>query len=222
LEKITSDVSPAIQYLIGEELLQFVNQWSLIRNVKLNPHLMDEIRWKWTSNGECTTASAYKIQFQGSHAPFQVGRLWKASVEPKVKVFSLTAMHQKILTADNLASRGMQHNPLCPLCNAFPEDARHLLINCEFAKEVLRLMWNWCHFQGSPSTCPNGQDPASWIAANAARADPANARRATGSLLYCWWNLWKERNKRIFDSKHRSEFQVAFAAKEEFELYLLA
>jgi hypothetical protein len=138
------------------------------------------------------------------------------------KVFCWTAMQQKILTADNLASRGMQHNPLCPLCNAFPEDARHLLINYELAKEVLRLMWNWCHFQGSPSTCPNDQDPASWIAANAARADPANARRATGSLVYCWWNLWKERNKRIFDYKHCSEFQVAFAAKEEFELYLLA
>jgi hypothetical protein len=68
---------------IREELLQFVNLWSLIRNVKLNPHLKDEIRWKWTSNGEYTMASAYKIQFQGSHALFQVDRLWKASVEPK-------------------------------------------------------------------------------------------------------------------------------------------
>jgi hypothetical protein len=50
-------------------------------------------------------ASAYKIQFQGSHMPFQIGTLWTARVEPKVKTFVWTAMHKKILTADNLAAR---------------------------------------------------------------------------------------------------------------------
>jgi hypothetical protein len=34
--------------------------------------------------------------------------------------------------------------------------------------------------------------------------------------------LWKERNRQIFDSIQRSEFQVAFTAKEEFELFLFA
>jgi hypothetical protein len=79
-------------------------------------------------------SSAYAVQFQGSHPPFQSKRLWKARTEPKVKIFGWTTMHQEILTADNLGIRGMQHNPLCPLCNAEPENVKHLLINCVFTK----------------------------------------------------------------------------------------
>jgi hypothetical protein len=58
--------------------------------------------------------SAYQIQFSGSHPPFQMGKFWKGKTKPKIKVFGWIALHQKIVTADNLASRGMQHNPLCP------------------------------------------------------------------------------------------------------------
>jgi hypothetical protein len=47
----------------------------MLRNVSLNPLAKDEIRWKWMPNGEYTAASAYEIQFQGSHAPFEVGKL---------------------------------------------------------------------------------------------------------------------------------------------------
>jgi hypothetical protein len=72
-----------------------------------------------------------------------VGKLWITKTEPNVKVFGWTAMHQKILTADNLEARGMQHSPICPLCNQTPEDARHLLINCPFTREVLHLLWSW-------------------------------------------------------------------------------
>jgi hypothetical protein len=43
-----------------------------------------------------------------------------------------------VMTADNLAARGMQHNNACPLCQQATEDARHLLINCPFSREVLR------------------------------------------------------------------------------------
>jgi hypothetical protein len=205
-----------------EQLLQFVNLWTMLRHVCLNPLAKDGIRWKWTLNGEYTAASAYKIQFQGSHAPFQVGKLWKARVEPKVKVFGWTAMHQRILTADNLASRGLQHDPSCPLCNSSPEDARHLLINCNFAREVLRLLWPWFDFQGSPTICSMSSDLASWLAANAAMAQPANVRLATEILLYSWRNVWKERNRRVFDSTQRSVFLVACAVKEEVGMFLRA
>jgi hypothetical protein len=53
----------------------------MLRNITLSPGVNDEIKWKWTSNDEYSAASAYKIQFQGSHTPFQIGKLWKARVE---------------------------------------------------------------------------------------------------------------------------------------------
>jgi hypothetical protein len=44
-------------------------------------------------------------------------------------------------------------------------------------------------------------------------------RLAMGILLYAWWNIWKEWNRRIFQSAQQSEFLVACAAKEEIEQY---
>jgi hypothetical protein len=130
----------------------------------------DKIMWKWSPNGEYTARSAYQIQFNGSHPPFQVGKLWKAKTESKVKVFGWTTLHQKILTVDNLTSRGIQHNPLCPLFHLYPEDARHLLINCSYTREVLRLIWSWLHLGGAPSFCLQDQDLADWLPSNASKA----------------------------------------------------
>jgi hypothetical protein len=49
-------------------------------------------------------------------------------------------MHKRILTADNQAARGIQHNPTCPLCGNYPEDTEHLLFGCSFSKKVLKLI----------------------------------------------------------------------------------
>jgi hypothetical protein len=100
----------------SEELHEYIKLWDRLRNINLNGMQKDLIVWKWTPEGSYATASAYNMQFQGSYAPFRVGKLWTMKVEPKVKFFGWTAMHQKIMTADNLAARGMQHNNACPLC----------------------------------------------------------------------------------------------------------
>jgi hypothetical protein len=128
-------------------------------------------------------------------------------------------MHKKNLTTDNLASRGMQHNLLCPLCGSHPEDTDHLLIQCPFAKEVIGLLWSWFQLQGTPTSRLSQMDLASCLVANAARANTGDLQLAIVILLYVWWNVWKEQNRWIFDSTQRSEFQVANAAKEEVDLY---
>jgi hypothetical protein len=53
----------------------------------------DEILWKWMLNRDYSASSTYKIQFQGSHPPFQTKKLWKARAKPKVKNFGWTLMH---------------------------------------------------------------------------------------------------------------------------------
>jgi hypothetical protein len=177
----------------------------------------DLLVWKWMAVGSYSTASTYKMQFQGSYTPFRVGKLWKAKVEPKVIFFGWSAMHQKIMTSDNLAARGLPHNSACALCHQGTEDTRHLLINCSISREVLRLLWSWFAMQGSPTLCSQDQDLADWLCFNARRANPACSKEATRILLYHWWNVWKERNNRVFQAVQRSEFQVATLAKEEID-----
>jgi hypothetical protein len=75
------------------ELREFINLWQLLRGVTLNMDEKDEIIWKWTPNEDYSTSSSYKVQFQGSHPPFQIKKLWKARAESKVKNFGWTSMH---------------------------------------------------------------------------------------------------------------------------------
>jgi hypothetical protein len=102
-------------------------------------------------------------------------------MEPKVKFFAWTAMHEKILTTDNLATREMQHNPICPLCRNQPETAQHLLSVCSFTKEVLQMTWSWYFFfAGSPPHGPHVDGVASWLTANAAESQRATTMNSGG------------------------------------------
>jgi hypothetical protein len=146
-----------------EELLEFINLWVLLMNVNLNEEEHDSIGWKWTASGDYSATSAYKIQFQGSHNLFKIGHLWKAKVEPKVKVFGWTTMHQKLPTPNILAARGMQATQVCALCNSNSKDAHHLLIDCTFSRQVIHHIWAWQNFEGNPPQVPPEQGAATWL-----------------------------------------------------------
>lgn len=47
----------------------------------------DEILWRWMTNGQNTAASVYDCQFKGSMVYFPTADVWKASTEPKCKLF---------------------------------------------------------------------------------------------------------------------------------------
>jgi hypothetical protein len=47
-------------------------------------------------------------------------------------------------------------------------------------------------------------------------------RKFDGLILYFWWNIRKERNRRTFQNKSLQPREVAFLCKEEFDQYLLA
>jgi hypothetical protein len=67
--------------LIAEELQEFIKLWQLPREIILNQEEKDETLWKWTPNGDYTASPAYKVQFKGSHPPFQTAKLWNARAE---------------------------------------------------------------------------------------------------------------------------------------------
>ena len=76
-----------------EEVSEFVNLWEAIKDTQLIDNVEDDILW--TENGEYTTKSAYKIQFQGTLFKLKIMPIWKARTEPKCRFFAWTLIHKK-------------------------------------------------------------------------------------------------------------------------------
>lgn len=56
--------------------------------------------------------------------------------EEKVRFFTWLLLQDRLWTADRLQRRGWTHDDKCCLCDQDLESAKHLFLECPFAKEV--------------------------------------------------------------------------------------
>jgi hypothetical protein len=56
---------------------------------------------------------------------------------------------------------------------------------------------------------------ANWWEDVASMIPKQERRTFNGALIYIVWNIWKERNRRIFENEHQTAEQVAYLAKED-------
>jgi hypothetical protein len=204
-----------------EELYQFVLLWGKLQNVVLDPEVQDAISWRWTVDGEYTAQSAYKIQFEGSRRKPVMMQIWKAKTEPKCKVFAWLLLHQKVLTANNLAKRGWPHDPICKLCRIENETPQHLCKDCPYTQEVWKVITSWLNLQDFSDMDEHLSINRWW---QLVRRKVAQTHRTLfdGVVIFFWWNIWKERNRRTFENKQLSVTDVAFRLKEQIDQHRIA
>jgi len=200
-------------------MANFISLWDLVQNVQLTNE-QDAIRWKWTAHGEYTTKSAYNIQFTGSLSPFGSSSIWKAEAEGKHKFFAWLLVQSKLLTADNLNKRHWPCDPVCSLCSQEQETAEHLILHCCFAKEVWQLMSTWS--QGLVQQPRAGLSIAEWWQQELAGLPKKLRRTKAATMMYAEWNIWKERNRCIFEHKSTDAVSVLQEAKTEIAVRKLA
>jgi hypothetical protein len=109
-----------------EQLEEFTMLFMALSSITLNDD-DDTITWKWTANGKYTTSSAYDCQFIGAMTPFSADDAWRAISEPKCQFFAWLGLHNKVLTADNMAKKYWNCDPYCSLCFCKNETTSHLL-----------------------------------------------------------------------------------------------
>jgi hypothetical protein len=201
-----------------QEVTEFVALWELTREVTLDNSREDSIRWRWTVDGEYTTKSAYRIQFEGTFSKMKIMPIWKAKAEPKCRFFAWTLLHKKILTANNLSKRNWQHDPICKLCGIEHETPTHLCKDCPFTKEVWELVKQWFGMSILSAIGISGSLQKFWCKCRMKFEKPQR-RKFDGIMIYFWWNIWKERNRRTFQQKTLQPRQVALLCKEDIQQY---
>jgi hypothetical protein len=200
-----------------EHLSQFIDLWTLISNINLVPEQDDDIVWKLTPDGQYSLKSAYELQFMGATLSSMDKTVWKAWAPPKVKFFAWLANQNRIWTADRLTKRGWPNCGLCPLCKQCTETIDHLLVHCRYTTRLWGLIKVWMGL--------NDLQPAQWANLDMAAwwSMMAGGRKAMASLtLLVSWEVWNERNARVFRAKNAPPQVVFDNIKKEGRLWIIA
>jgi hypothetical protein len=138
----------------------------------------------------------------------------KRELSQNVVFFAWTMLRNRILTADNLQKRGWPCNLICCLCNLSQESMPHLGKDCPFSIEVWNMILSWANlsFLSSVSNLGSLYD---WWKRLRNRCCKESKKIFDGLIISFWWNIWLERNNRIFQRLQRSAIQVTQLVKDQ-------
>nr|AAM08521.1 Putative retroelement [Oryza sativa Japonica Group]AAP51826.1 retrotransposon protein, putative, LINE subclass [Oryza sativa Japonica Group] len=173
---------------------------------QLSPGVRDRLVWCWTSDQRYSARSAYQAFFFGQHSFACADLLWHAKGPAKCKFFLWFAFQRRCWTADLLLKRGLDSHSASPFCGQELETANHILLDCIFARQVwLRVLspLGWTTLSPPRGSCLQDWWPSSRVGL------PGHLRASFDSMvLLVSWQLWKERNSRVFDSALSSVSEV--------------
>jgi ribonuclease HI len=126
------------------------------------------------------------------------GKIWNLKHWPKITLFLWLVLHSSILTWDNLLKRGFTGPSICTLCGKAEETMNHLLNTCHYTAQV------WDQVAIIMRTSDRLRDSVIETLINW-RDQPFSSPylNRVWQLLpgFVLWQVWKERNNRIFRNK---------------------
>ena len=165
------------------------------------------IRWGYSNRGTFSIKEAFQIQQSGEgyHQEEKWKKIWHHHFWPKIASFCWLLLRHRVLTWDNLLKRGMNGPSCCVLCFSAPETLDHLLEACGFASELWdrgeQRFKRWARVRGNPSETITIWPPKIFKNAILNRL----WELFPGFLV---WEIWKERNRHIFEGKSRPPDKV--------------
>jgi hypothetical protein len=213
-----------ISNLVGISTVTEMEEFTLLFMALSSVTLTDQpnsISWKWIQDGNYTVASAYECQFHGSFVKFPAMYIWKALAEPKSKFFTWLVLHDRVLTAENMAKKKWPCNPICSLCYCMNETTSHLLTECNYTEAAWNLVASKFALQDYNSLRYAG-GPTEWVNQIRRSGSKEEKRKKMGVLSTFWWMIWKERNNRIFQNKEASTQSLALKIQETILFHLVA
>ncbi|XP_059066340.1 uncharacterized protein LOC131061549 [Cryptomeria japonica] len=168
----------------------------------------DVLAWSPNPKGTYTVSSGYQALLSQQFASGEVHwwkRVWNNFSWPKCNCFSWTLAWNRCLTWDNIQKRGFAGPSRCVLCGGGEEDSPHLFFRCPFTLQLWHFWWDawksqcfhasslaefWMRLGRPPSSAPFLQEV--WYA----------------GPIFLLWQVWLERNRRIFRGEQLGIQQV--------------
>jgi hypothetical protein len=109
---------------------------------------------------------------------------------------------------------------ICSLCTDAFEDTNHLAKECSFTNLVWDQVGGWLDLNQAPNQSQH-LCILDWWEKIASLMQGERKKKLIGALLVTWWQVWLERNRRVFQQSYLSATQVAFLVKENIDLIQL-
>jgi hypothetical protein len=165
------------------------------------------------------TKSAYKMQFEGHIISTMPDMVWRPWAPPKCKLFAWLIIQNRVWTADRLQKRGWPSCVLCKLCNQVQESADHLLYKCRFTTRIWIELKEWLDLHDvDPRAWHNRRTVKEWWTKSILQR--GHSRKAMASLaMLVSWEIWKERNARVFQNSATTSFMLIAKIKDEMAMW---
>lgn len=193
----------------------------LLHNVSLQVDRVDKWLWRLETSSVYSVRSAYKLLSASTHVDQVVpaSSLWHKNVPLKVVIFAWRLFRDRLPTKDNLFRRHVitfDAQNCAGECGEM-ETSSHLFLHCDFFRSVWTLILRWLGvYSVKPSDAPSHFKQFSFLG--------GVAKSKQNILQAIWfatvWEIWKERNNRIFNVKICSIQQVVDKIKSTTFMWL--
>jgi hypothetical protein len=113
---------------------------------------------------------------------------------------------------------GWGNDPICKLCGIEQETPTHLCKDCPYTKEVWEVIELWFHLSVLNTVNTSGSLHQYWCKCRR-KVDKNQRRKFDGIIIYFWWNICMERNRRTFQQRALNPRQVAGLCKDDINQY---
>ncbi|XP_027152078.1 uncharacterized protein LOC113752144 [Coffea eugenioides] len=179
----------------------------------------DSYYWQPQAGGEYTVNSGYKIQMknnrqvreggsevagssyiEGSQQMSQMwNTLWQLNIKHKIKLFIWKCIQGALPVREAVSRRTKIGDPICRTCGEAQETVEHLLLTCPHTVDIWKA--SPIHWEGAQDQ--QGDFRRWWFRISEARARP-EGKEHIGLTANILWQIWKDRNKKEFESSTRS------------------
>jgi len=170
--------------------------WDRLADFPLAPDSDDELSWKWTASGGYTASSAYFALHNGATQLNGADRIWKTWAPLRVKFFLWLAVKHRHWTSDRRLRHGLTADPIYRHCDQENESSDHIIFRCSYSLQVWWVFLAPLHFQDiTPQAMESLQD---WWVRLRSFLPPTKRKGFNTLFSLITWELWKERNARVF------------------------
>ncbi|XP_019058541.1 PREDICTED: uncharacterized protein LOC109116848 [Tarenaya hassleriana] len=150
-----------------------------------------------------SSSTRHQLRTQGDEVSWR-NLVWFRGAIPRQSFLIWQALQGRLPTVDRLVSWGMHINTVCVLCNADQETHEHLFFKCPFNNQIWSSMVSLCWTSPLDTILNCSQ----WIEGSGNpkdRGQPTIVKLCTQVSVY---ELWRERNNRIFRGKSRTVDEI--------------